>query len=93
MNFCLLFDSKQEYLKQQGEMMRLENQKNNNSNLHKFQWPIYSVKRKHGKTIQDIENANSVGSTTSSGVRSILAQVGSMRLEDGEETTFEVEVS
>lgn len=67
--------------------MRLENQKNNNCPIHTFQWPIYSVQRKHGKSIQDIENANS--STLSSGdkVRSILAQVGSMKLEDGEDST------
>lgn len=69
--------------------MRLENQKNNNSAVHKFQWPIYSVKRKQGRTYLDVENSNT---TLISGdkVRSILAQVGSMKLEDREDTSGEV---
>ncbi|XP_021960883.1 dual specificity protein phosphatase CDC14C isoform X3 [Folsomia candida] len=86
-------EDKQEYLKAQGEQMKLENKKNNNAPIHKFTWPIYSIKRKYGKSIQDIENANT-SYASGDKVRSILAQVGSMKLsEDGEDNNEDYEVS
>jgi len=66
--------------------MRLENQSNNNSMMHKFQWPIYSVKRRQGLSYQDTETAKSTNSCVSGDkVRSILVQVGSMKIEDKED--------
>lgn len=57
--------------------------------MHKFKYPVYSVKRKQNIFQADIENANTVVSPGDN-VRSILAQVGSMKLEDGEEGSSEV---
>lgn len=79
------FFRKEQSLRQQGERQNRDNHQNNNGpNNNRFKWPLYSVRRKG--TLID-ENANAAGATvspTGTGVRSILAQVGSMRLEDAE---------
>jgi cell division cycle 14 len=81
-------EEKQEYLWEQGNKMRSDLHRNGHL-IHKFRHPIYSLKRKSSTFHADIENANT---TMASGdnVRTILAQVGSMKLEDGEEVSSEV---
>jgi len=64
-----------------GDELRADKQ--NNNQIHKFKLPIYSIKRKNGYFYLDLENANTV-SSCGENVRSILAQVDSMKLEDGE---------
>jgi hypothetical protein len=87
-SLLMRFNSKQENLRQQGELMRLENHNNNNSSTHKFQWPIYSVKRRQGRSFMDFDSTSCIASINSGDkVRSILVQVGSMKIEDGEERT------
>lgn len=79
----ILFDinRKEVSLRQQGERQLRDNQQNNNGGT-RFQYPLYSVRRK-GTQVDENANAAAAVSPTG-GVRSILQQVGSMRLEDEE---------
>jgi len=72
-------EEKEQSLRHQGERHLRDNQ--NNNGCIRFKWPIYSVRRK-GTMID--ENSNASAANTTGSVKSILAQVGSMRLEDAE---------
>lgn len=73
---------KEQSLRQQGERQLRDNQQNNNGAI-RFQWPIYSAKRK-AILVDENSNAATANVSPTGGVRAILAQVGSMRLEDAE---------
>ena len=84
MSVCI--PRKQTVLWRLGDELRSE--KHNNNLMHHFKYPVYSIKRKNGCFYLDFENANT--STSGDNVRSILAQVDSMKLEDREELSSEV---